>query len=209
MTRVQSPSPYAVNACIRWMKVSGKVLTHPDRGLGGGGPGSLTLVLRRICRQCRDCDPPKTPFPSHRCFCLLTLFQSCSLPTPHALLSLFHSPNINRVIWMSYIAGKLWWCQLLCADLLVAFLLKARQQEIDTGSFLSSSSNRVIYYVNWFQFSSHLHTTNNKTILISRIGKILFFFCSPGWSCTTELLGLLWKWRTLGKMSVCLQLSVR
>lgn len=32
MTRVQSPSPYAVNACIRWMKVSGKVLTHPDRG---------------------------------------------------------------------------------------------------------------------------------------------------------------------------------
>lgn len=106
------------------------MLTHLDRGLGRlAGPGSLTLVLRGIGFQCRHSHSPPLPAPtpwlhspSHQCFCLLTLFHSYPQPPtpPLALLSLFHSPNINRVIWMSYIAGKLWWCQLLCVGLWMA-----------------------------------------------------------------------------------------
>lgn len=95
--------------------------SKPKQGLGSGGPGSLILVLRRIGFQCRLCHP-KTTFPSIS-VSVSHSFSAWLSPTLHplTLLSLFHSPNINRVIWMSYIAGKLWWCQLLCANLSVSF----------------------------------------------------------------------------------------
>lgn len=86
-----------------------------------GGLGSLTLVRRRIGRECQHCHPQDSiPLPS----VFLSFSPALSHP-PIPSLFLFHSPNINRVIWMSYIAGKLWWCQLLCADLWAALLENA------------------------------------------------------------------------------------
>lgn len=144
-------------------------------GLGSGGPGSLTLVLKRIGCQWRHCHPQDSiPLPSvflssHSLSVLLS--PTPSSPSSPTLLSLFHSPNINRVIWMSYIAGKSWWCQLLCADLSMAFFFgKDRLMKLQPVKVFSLHS--VIYYyyfiINWFQFTSQLHTTNNKTIMISR-----------------------------------------
>lgn len=105
---------------------------------------------------------------------------------------------------MSYIAGKLWWCQLLCADLWMAFLLTTDLHEIETSSgfILDTGSGSVIYYTNWFQFSSQLHTTNSKTIPISWQERKSLWLCSPGWSSTTELLGSLWPVMDTGVLSV-------
>lgn len=110
-----------------------------------GGLGSLALVRRRNGSECRHCHPQDSiPLPA------LSLSVSPALPhpltPPPPPLFLFHSPNINRVIWMSYIAGKLWWCQLLCADLWVALLENADSFKwYQEGLSLNTSSKSVNY----------------------------------------------------------------
>lgn len=69
----------------------------------------VVYFLRRISFQCSYSQPlPSVSVSS------LTLSLTVSHPPPLLLLSLLLSANIHRVIWMSYIAGKLWWCQLPC-----------------------------------------------------------------------------------------------
>lgn len=79
----------------------------------------------------------------------LTLPRLCSLlvflcPTPSlTLLSLFHSPNINRVIWMSWVPEK--------------SMMSAALQTLKS----------TMHYSKMLQFSFQLHATNSKTILFS------------------------------------------